>query len=45
MDATAFTLCMDNHIPLIVLNFWQEGALRKAVMGEEIGTYIYNATE
>ena len=42
MDATAFTLCMDNNIPVIVLNFWQEGALRQAVLGEEIGTSISN---
>jgi uridylate kinase len=42
MDATAFTLCMDNHIPLIVLNFWEPGALRKAVQGETVGTFIDN---
>lgn len=42
MDATAFTLCMDNNIPVIVLNFWQENALRDAVLGEQIGTFISN---
>lgn len=42
MDATAFTLCMDNDLPVVVLNFWQEGALTQALMGEAIGTYISN---
>lgn len=42
MDATAFTLCMDNNIPVIVLNFWIENNLRDAVLGEPVGTYISN---
>ncbi|PJF44305.1 MAG: UMP kinase [Phototrophicales bacterium] len=40
MDMTAITMCMDNGMPLIVLNFWEEGALRRAILGEKIGTYI-----
>jgi uridylate kinase len=31
---------MDNQLPLIVLNMWQEDSLIKAVMGEPIGTVI-----
>jgi uridylate kinase len=42
MDSTALSLAMDNAVPVIVLNFWQEGALEKAMTGEEIGTYIGN---
>jgi len=40
MDSTAMSLAMDNHLPIIVLNLWEEGALERAIMGEEIGTLI-----
>ncbi len=40
MDMTAFTLCMDNNLPILVVNFWQEGTLEAAVMGESIGTLV-----
>lgn len=41
MDATALTLCMENNLPIRVLNLWQEGALDRAVLGDEsIGTLI-----
>lgn len=40
MDMTALTMCLDHGMPLIVLNFWEEGALKRAVMGEKVGTYI-----
>lgn len=40
MDMTAITMCMDHGMPLIVLNFWEEGALRRAIIGEKVGTYI-----
>jgi uridylate kinase len=40
MDSTATSLCMDNHIPLIVFSIVENGNILKAVMGETIGTYI-----
>ena len=40
MDSTALTLCMDNHMPIIVLNLWEAGALERAAMGNKIGTII-----
>jgi len=40
MDPTAITHCMENHIPLLVLNLWDETALGKALMGEKIGTLV-----
>ena len=40
MDSTATTLCMDNNIPLIVFSILEEGNIRKAIMGEKIGSYI-----
>jgi uridylate kinase len=40
MDSTASSLCMDNNIPLIVFNISEEGNIRRAVTGEQIGTLV-----
>jgi uridylate kinase len=40
MDATATSLCMDNNIPLIVFNITENGNIKKAILGEKIGTYV-----
>jgi len=40
MDSTAITHCMENKIPLLVLNLWDEVALKQALHGEKIGTLI-----
>jgi len=40
MDSTAISLCMDNNIPIIVFDLNKEGNIKKAVQGEEIGTYV-----
>jgi uridylate kinase len=40
MDNSAITLCMDNSIPIIVFNFNKRGNIRKALMGESVGTVI-----
>ncbi len=40
MDSTASTLCMDNDIKLIVFNLSEEGNIKRAVMGENIGTVV-----
>ncbi len=40
MDSTAISLCMENHMPILVLNLWEPGALRKALMGESVGTLV-----
>ena len=40
LDSTAITLCMDNHLPIIVLDLWQQEALQKAIRGEAVGTVI-----
>lgn len=40
LDSTALSLCMDNHLPIIVLNLWESGALERAILGEEVGTII-----
>ncbi len=40
MDTTAVVLCRDQNIPLRVLNIYREGALMRAVMGEDEGTLV-----
>jgi uridylate kinase len=39
-DATAFALCMENDLPLVVFGAEQEGALLRIVQGEKIGTLV-----
>ncbi len=40
LDSTAISLCMDNNLPIVVLNLWQPGSLQKAVQGYAVGTTI-----
>jgi len=40
MDSTAISLCMDNKLPILVLNLWDPNALRQALLGEPVGTLV-----
>ncbi|MBK1790418.1 UMP kinase [Persicirhabdus sediminis] len=40
MDSTAFSLCMDNHIPIVVFDLGKNGNITKALGGENIGTVV-----
>ena len=40
MDATAFSLCMDNKVPIIVFDMMQRENIRDAVLGKEVGTVV-----
>ncbi|ANU27974.1 UMP kinase [Planococcus versutus] len=40
MDSTASTLCMDNDIPLVVFSIMEKGNIKRAVLGEKIGTVV-----
>jgi uridylate kinase len=40
MDSTAVSLCMDNNLPILVLNLWQPGALVEALYGGSVGTLV-----
>ena len=42
MDSTAASLCMENKIPIIVLNVTKPGNIKKAVLGREVGTLVEN---
>jgi len=45
MDSTAISMCMDNRLPIIVFNLRKAGNIRRAVMGEPIGTRVESGTE
>jgi uridylate kinase len=40
MDSTAVTLCMENNLPILVLNFWDKNALTSALRGAAVGTLV-----
>jgi uridylate kinase len=40
MDSTAFSLCMDNKMPIIVFDFFRPHNLKRVVTGEEVGTLV-----
>jgi uridylate kinase len=40
MDGTAITLCMENRLPVVVFNMFEEGNLERVVRGERLGTKI-----
>lgn len=40
MDATAVSLCMDNRLPIVVFNLRTPGNMKRAVLGDPIGTTV-----
>lgn len=40
MDATAISLCMDNKLPIVVFNIQEPGNLKRAIMGESVGSLV-----
>lgn len=42
MDSTAVTLCMENNLPILVLNLWDPHALVAALKGEVVGTLVHD---
>lgn len=40
MDSTAVTLCMEHKLPILVLNLWDENALKQALFGQKVGTLV-----
>jgi uridylate kinase len=40
MDMTAFTLCMENNVPIIVFDMNEEGNLKRLILGAKIGTLV-----
>jgi uridylate kinase len=44
MDGTAITMCMENSLPVIVFNMFEEGNLERVIRGESLGTRIRSAS-
>ena len=42
MDSTALSMCMENHLPIIVFDMFQKGNIRKIIEGEQIGSVVSN---
>lgn len=40
MDSTAFSLCMDNKVPIIVFDMMQKNNIKNAVLGKKVGTLV-----
>ena len=40
MDATAISLCMDNHLPIVIFNLMEPGNIKRVVLGNQIGTKV-----
>lgn len=40
MDSAAISLCMDNHLPIIVFNLKKKGNIKRVVLGQRVGTII-----
>ena len=43
MDSTAISLCMDNNMPILVVNLWDANALKNALVGRQTGTLVSSA--
>lgn len=42
MDAAAFSLCMDNHIPIVVFNFFKKDEIIRVLEGKPVGTLVHS---
>jgi len=41
MDSTAFSLCLDNHVPILVLDLHEDHAILRGVTGKKVGTLVH----
>jgi uridylate kinase len=42
MDSTAFSLCLDNNVPILVFDLNAEHSVRDAVLGKKVGTLVHS---
>ena len=40
MDSTALSLCMENSLPIVVLNLWKDNSIKRLLLGDPVGTEI-----
>ena len=41
MDATAIAMCQENKLPIVVFDLNQHGNIKRVVMGEKVGSLVY----
>jgi uridylate kinase len=42
MDSTAISMCMDNNLPIVVFDLTKPGNIKRAILGENIGTVVHS---
>jgi uridylate kinase len=42
MDSTAFSLCQDNKLPIIIFDLQGKQSIERAILGEHVGTFVTN---
>lgn len=42
MDSTAFSLCLDNNVPILVFDLNSEHSIKRAILGEKVGTLVHS---
>ncbi|TVR48981.1 MAG: UMP kinase [Puniceicoccaceae bacterium] len=40
LDSTAFSLCLDNQVPILVFNLYEKDSIKRAIRGEKVGTLV-----
>ena len=45
MDTTAIAMCQENELPIVVFNLNQHGNIRRVVMGENVGSLVYQGAD
>ena len=45
MDATAIAMCQENHLPIVVFDLNTHGNIKRVVMGEQVGSLVYQGTD
>ena len=45
MDATAIAMCQENKLPIVVFDLNQHGNIKRVVMGEKVGSLVYQGTD
>jgi uridylate kinase len=45
MDSTAFSLCQDNKLPIIIFDLQGKQSMERAIYGEHVGTFVTNEDE
>jgi uridylate kinase len=45
MDATAIAMCQENNLPIVIFDLNQPGNIRRVVLGEKVGSLVYQGAD